>query len=207
MHFYGKILILILTACFISACGDSDAAMPKDTLTAYTIAVRKKDVAMMKNLLSAASLKIHEQEAKAQNVSLDEIILRDTFFPVPEGKKFFDFKNQKIEGEKATVEVENNFGGYDVIFLVKEDGIWKIDKKGTSDQIIDQNEADQKKLDDLINQGRDQTNQDTNQLDGNLNTNQDLNQNNQIDNLNKQVPLPNDPNIPNNDLNDPNAQP
>lgn len=207
MRFYGTILFLILAAGFISACGESDPAMPSDTLTAYTIAVRKKDAAMMKNLLSAASLKIHDQEAKAQNVSLDEIILRDTFFPVPEGKKFFDFKNQKIEGDKATVEVENNFGGYDVIYLVKEDGIWKIDKKGTSDQIINQNEEAEKELERQIKQGQELSNQNMNQMDGNLNTNQDLNQNTPLENLDKQVPLPNNPNIPNNDLNDPNAQP
>lgn len=207
MRFYGTVLILILAACVISACGDSDPATPKDTLTAYAIAVKKKDTAMMKRLLSAASLKIHEQEAKAQNVLLDEIILRDTFFPVPEDKRFLIGKNEKIEGDKATVEVENNFGGYDIIYLVKEDGIWKIDKKGTSDQIIDQSEEDQKKLDDLINQGRDQTNQDANLMDGNLNTNQDFDQNMPMDNLNNQVPLPNAPNNPNENINDPNRQP
>ncbi len=205
MRFLRTILILILAAGFISACGNSKATTPIETLTAYTIAVSKQDTAMMKRLLSKASLKIHEEEAKAQNVSVDEIIKRDTLFPAEQ--RVFDYRNEKIEGDNATVEVKNNFDGWDIISLVKEDGIWKIDKKGTSDQILNQVEEDQKKLDDLINQGREQSNQDVNQMDGNLNTNQDLNQNSPMDdptNQNNQMLLPNDPNA---DLNDPNAQP
>lgn len=155
MRFWRTSLILILTALIISACGgDSTPATPKETLTAYTIAVKKKDVAMMKLLLSTGSLKLHEQEAKAQNVPLDEIILRDTFFPIPEGKKFFPYRNEKIEGDIATVEIKNNFDTWDKIYLIKEGGIWKIDKKGTSDQILNQVEEDRRKMDEIINQGK-----------------------------------------------------
>lgn len=196
---------MILAAGFISACGKSGAATPIETLTAYTIAVSKQDTAMMKRLLSKASLKIHEEEAKAQNVSVDEIIKRDTLFPAEQ--RVFDYRNEKVEGDIATVEVENDFGGWDVISLVKEDGMWKIDKKGTSDQILNQVEEDQKKLNESMNQIREQTNQDMNQTNDNLNTNQDFNQNLPLDdsgNQNNQILLPNDPNA---ELNDPNAQP
>jgi hypothetical protein len=44
-------------------------------------------------------------------------------------------------------------------------------------------------------------------MDGNLNTNQDFDQNMPMDNLNNQVPLPNAPNNPNENINDPNRQP
>jgi hypothetical protein len=205
MRFWRTTLILILAALFIPACGGDTPATPKETLTAYTIAVKKKDVAMMKLLLSAGSLKLHEQEAKARNVSLDEIILRDTFFPVPEGKKFFPYKNEKIEGEIATVEIKNNFDTWDKIYLVKENGIWKIDKKGTSDQILNQAEEDQKKLDELINQGKDNPDDTTDPItDGTPDSNQTP--------TNPNAPLPDSPGsppppvpTPNNDPNVPNS--
>lgn len=193
MRFTRTVLILILTACIISACGgDSTPAMPKDTLEAYSKAVKKKDTAMIKRLISEASLKLHEQEAAAQNVSLDEIILRDTLFPPDQ--RVFDYKNEKIEGDTATVEVKNDFDGYDTIYLVKENGIWKIDKKGTSDRILNEVEEAEKKLDDLIKQGKEQeeNNQNINQLD--LNTNQDLDM--PMNDPNNQMPLPNDQNNP-----------
>ena len=54
----------------------------------------------------------------------------------PPDQRVFAYRNEKVEGDKATVDVKNNFGGWDQIFLVKENGSWKIDKKGTAQQII-----------------------------------------------------------------------
>jgi hypothetical protein len=134
MRFY-KIIILTILAFGLIACkGEEKPASPVSTLKTYTIAVKKKDATTMKLLLSEASLKIHQDEAQAQGVTLDDIVLRDTFFPPDQ--RVFDYRNEKIEENKATVEVKNNIGGWDIIHLVLEDGIWKIDKKATSDQMI-----------------------------------------------------------------------
>lgn len=202
MRFYRKISVFILSVVFLAACGGaSEEALPIESLRAYSKAVKAKDVKMMKTLLSAGSLKIHEQEAKAQNVSIDEIILRDTLFPPDQ--RVFEYRNQKIDGERATVEVENNFGGWDLIYLVREDGIWKIDKKGTSDQILNEVEEAEKALDEAIIQGREQANQDFNSADANLDSNRDANINTPLDNSNVQTTPP----ASENPLTDPNRQP
>lgn len=142
----------ILAAAFMACGGNSKPAEPIDTLKAYQMAVRKKDATTMKLLLSEASLKIHQQEAQAQGLTLDDIVLRDTLFPA--NQKSFNYKPGVIEGDKATVEVENNFGGYDTIHLVREDGLWKIDKKATGDQMIEEVDNPIDDLEDQINQER-----------------------------------------------------
>ena len=144
--------LLTIALLSIGCAGETVEVTPVDTLKAYTEAVKNKDITQMKLLLSAATLKLHTDQAKAQNVTLDEIVQRETLFP-PEQRRF-TFRNEKIEGEKATVEVMNNFNGWDTIFLVKEEGTWKIDKKTTAQQIIDQSDTEMEKLDEQIDAGR-----------------------------------------------------
>ncbi len=152
MRFLKTVIAVILVSVFIACGDDSKPASPLDTLKAYHLAVKKKDATTMKLLLSEGSRKIHQQEAQAQNLTLDDIVLRDTLFPPDQ--RVFKHKNEKIEGDKATIEVENNFGGYDVIHLVREEGIWKIDKKATSDQMIQEIENTNDDFEDKINQDR-----------------------------------------------------
>ncbi len=106
----------------------------------------------MKNLLSSESIKMHEQEAKAQGVTLDDIVKRETLFT--EGQKTVEFRDQKIEGEKASLEVKNSFGSWDTVPFVREDDEWKIDKKGYAEKLIQDNEQNNQQMDDLINQGK-----------------------------------------------------
>ncbi len=157
MKYSFKVIALILLAIFALNCGgNSNPATPVETLKAYTAAVKLKDVKMMKMLLSEASLKLHAEQAKAQNVSIDEIIQRETLFS--EAQRVFDYRNEKIEGDKATVEVKNEMGGWDIVHFVKESELWKIDKKGFSDEIINQNEEAEKKLDEQIESEREGAN-------------------------------------------------
>lgn len=106
----------------------------------------------MKLLLSNETIKMHEQEAKTLGVPLDDIVKREAL--ISPDQTAVDYRNQKIEGDKASLEIKNAYGGFDTVLFVKEDGVWKIDKKSYADQI--QNEIDQndKKMEDLINQGR-----------------------------------------------------
>jgi hypothetical protein len=106
----------------------------------------------MKLLLSAESIKMHEQQAKAQNLTLDDIVRRETLFT--EGQKTVEFRNQKIEGEKATLEVKNSSGFWEIVPFVREDGEWKIDKKGYAEQMMQDFEQPNQQMDDFINQGK-----------------------------------------------------
>ena len=107
----------------------------------------------MKLLLSQETIKMHEQEAKVQNVTLDDIVKRETLFT--ENQKQVRYRNEKIEGEKATLEVENSFGTWEIVPFVKEEGAWKIDKKGFANRMVeDIEQKNNQKIDEIINQGR-----------------------------------------------------
>jgi hypothetical protein len=157
MRFYQPIFIIIF-AFALAACGISEkpkAETPLDALKAYTQAIKKKDTTTMKLLLSEGSIKMAEEEAKAQNVTLDEIIKRETLFTENQDK--LKFKNQKIEGERATIEVENSYGSWDIVPFAKEDGEWKIAKERYLEEQMKKADEDMKRLDQQINQGADPT--------------------------------------------------
>ncbi len=157
--------IILVTIALATACGEAAKEIsPVDTLKKYTEAVMKKDTTQMKLLLSDATLKIHTDQAKAQKVTLDEIVSRETLFPPDQ--RTFAYRNEKIENDKATVEVKNNFGGWDMIFLVKENGAWKIDKKGTAQQMIQQSDTDVQNLDQQMDAERKKTEELLNQTEG-----------------------------------------
>lgn len=96
----------------------------------------------MKVLLSNATIKMHEQEAKAQNTTIDEIIKRETL--LAEGQTAIDYKDEKIDGDKATLQFKNSVGAWETMPFVREDGNWKIDKQGYADQMIQDIEDQQR---------------------------------------------------------------
>ena len=151
MRFY-KSFIIFLLAGLTFACSDPIPATPLETLKTYTLAIKKKDTTTMKLLLSEGSIKMAKQEAEAQNVTLDEIVKRETLFN--ENQKTVEFRNEKIERDKATIEMKDSMGVWNTIPFVKEDGIWKIDKLAFANQMMLQNEEDNKRLDEIINQDR-----------------------------------------------------
>lgn len=102
----------------------------------------------MKLLLSNASIKMHEQEAKAQNVTLDEIIKRETL--LSENQTTVEYKNEKIDGDKATLDVKTS-GRWETLPFVREDAVWKIDKQGYADRMIKDIEEQQKRAFDDMN--------------------------------------------------------
>lgn len=106
----------------------SDAAAssksPTEIMKAYIEALKKKDAAVIKESLSKASLEGYEKSAKAQDKSLEEMIavgedLSDK--PMPE------MRNEKIDGDTATVEVKmDDTEKWETVPFVKEGGMWKI---------------------------------------------------------------------------------
>lgn len=152
MSFRSKLHVLGIFLLFASCGGEQTARTPLDTFKTYTKAIKQKDTATMKLLLSNETIKMHEQEAKAQNVSLDEIVKRETLFD--EGQTSVEYRNEKIEGEKATLEVKNAFGNWERVPFVFEDNAWKIDKKGYAEQMMQEIEQNNQELDEIINKAR-----------------------------------------------------
>jgi hypothetical protein len=62
------------------------------------------------------------------------IVKRETLFS--ESQNTLYFRNEKIEGDKATLEVKNSFGSWETVPFVREDNRWKIDKKGYADRMM-----------------------------------------------------------------------
>ena len=146
---WSRILVCVLVAVSLWACGEKKPATPVETFMTYVKAIKTKDVKTMKLLLSNATIKMHEQEAKAQNTTLDEIVKRETL--VAQGQKSVDYRDEKINGEKATLQVKNSYGSWETMPFVREDGVWKIDKQGYADQIQKEVDEENRKTDDLFN--------------------------------------------------------
>lgn len=143
MRIWSTILIFSI-AILALACGSSAPATPLETFKTYVKAIKAKDTATMKVLLSKATLAMHEKEAKSQNVSVDDIVKRETLFS--ETQKSVEFKDEKIEGDKATLKVKNSYGSWETVPFVREDGSWKIDKAGYADQLIKDIEQQQNQV-------------------------------------------------------------
>ncbi len=143
----------ILSLVLLSGCtGDAKPETPVETFKTYINAVKQKDTTKMKLLLSADSIKMHEQEAKAQNLTLDDVVKRETLFS--EGQKVVEFRDETVEGERATLQVKNSFGAWESIPFVRENGEWKIDKKGYVDGLLKDVEQNNQQIDDFINEGK-----------------------------------------------------
>lgn len=127
-------IFFILTFVMSSCGGQNSPATPLQTFQTYVKALKQKDTTTMKLLLSSGTIKILEQEAKSQGVTLDDVVKRDTLFP--ETVKTIEFRNERIDGQNATIEVKNQFGQWETWPLVLEDEQWKIDKKGYADRLM-----------------------------------------------------------------------
>jgi hypothetical protein len=153
MVFWSRNLLSIAVFAMLAACGGpAKVASPVETFKTYTKAIRQKDLTTMKLLLSAATIKMHEKEARAQGVTVDDIVKHETLFG--ENQKTVEFRDEKIDGDKATLQVKNSFGTWETVPFVREDGVWKIDKVGYVNQMQNDIEEQNRKMDELINSAR-----------------------------------------------------
>ncbi len=96
---------------------------PSEVLKAFSKATQTKDAAKIKSFLSKGSIAEIEKSAKEQKTTVEDLLTEgaeeDPIDP--------EIRNEKIDGNTATVEVKNEtLGNYDVMPFVKEDGVWKI---------------------------------------------------------------------------------
>lgn len=148
MRFWSRFTLVALISMSLSGCGQPKVASPVDTFKTYTKAIKQKDTTTMKLLLSDATIKMHEREAKAQGVNVDDIVKRETIFT--ENQKTVEFRNEKIDGDKATIEIKNVFNKWEKLPFVLEDGAWKIDKVTYANQIQADIEEQNRKMDEMM---------------------------------------------------------
>src|SRR5690349_18195516 len=114
-----KPLIWALIALLLIATGCGKAgSTPTATAQAYYEAAKKKDVATMKSLMSKKLLDLLDKAVKAQNKSLDDLLKENSDAEPP--PPTFDSRNEKIDGDKATLEVnQDGKGRWQTINFVK----------------------------------------------------------------------------------------
>lgn len=159
MRFY-KVFFILLTLVSAPGCApEPKPSTPLETLKSYTIAIKRKDTTSMKLLLSDASLKMAEQQARAQNSTVDDVVKEERL--ITESQNKLEYRNEKTEGDRATIEVKDSFGQWNTVPFILEQGVWKIDKQEMANRMLreieeknKQLDEDNKKLDDIINQGR-----------------------------------------------------
>ncbi|MBA2378740.1 MAG: hypothetical protein H0V76_04105, partial [Blastocatellia bacterium] len=102
-------LIITGLLMLMPGCGaERERASPLETFKTYAKAVKAKDLTTMKLLVSAETMKMYEQEARAMGVTVDDIAGRETLFNA--SQSVVKTRNEVITGDTATVEVENAFG-------------------------------------------------------------------------------------------------
>ena len=121
-------MMALLSIALIGACGKKNSS-PTEAMKNFYEAVKKKDAAAVKGMLSKESLKSLEEDAKRKNKSVDEELQLDmlsTMF----GDKVPEMRNEKIEGDKGSVEFKvDKTDTWSTATFVKEDGEWKASSK------------------------------------------------------------------------------
>ena len=120
-------MIIAITLITSAAPACKKRPSPTTAFEAFYEALKNKDVAGYKRIVSKAKLQQLEKEAATVNRSVDELIKLEMDGPqgaVPD--KLPETRNEKIAGDKATLEVKTNTGEWHTVQFVKEDGEWKL---------------------------------------------------------------------------------
>lgn len=99
---------------------------PSETYRRYFEANGKGDIAEIKKLSSKKTLALIEKITKEQGISFEEMIRHQNSL-IPADQQALEIRNEKIVGDRATMEISNpNSGIWIPTLLIIEDGIWKI---------------------------------------------------------------------------------
>jgi hypothetical protein len=135
-----KTLFVISILLLVVAAGCKSTPPPTATFKAYFEAQKKKDVTGMKQALSKTSLEMMEASAKQQQMTLDRMITSQLENPSAKVDKLPETRNEKITGDNATLELQNEEANrWDTMYFVKEGGVWKIALDRTIEELLKKN--------------------------------------------------------------------
>jgi flagellar hook-associated protein FlgK len=121
----GATCVAVAVVLAASACSLLNRSTPTATFKAFFEASKKKDVPAIKKGLSKGTLDMIDKVAKEQNKSTDDL-LKDVYKD-DKGETLPETRNEKINGDTATLEVKNEkTGKWETLPFVKENGEWKI---------------------------------------------------------------------------------
>lgn len=127
-----KIVVLLTVSIILFSCTNSDTSSPTNAINAFLGAMKKGDQTAFKSMLTKKDvevMEVAEKIAKSMGIS-DETTkqLKDEYI-LKAKSATYTIKSEKIEGDKATVDVEiKDADKTDTqqFNLVKENGAWKI---------------------------------------------------------------------------------
>lgn len=103
------------------------AASPTEAFRLYYEAIKRNDVPAIKALFSRATINMLEEQAKRSNKSFDDVFnegLKEASEEIPASLP--ESRNEKVNGDRATLEINDaKKGSWDTVHFVKEGG-WKI---------------------------------------------------------------------------------
>jgi hypothetical protein len=144
------IKLFIFSSLLLSICGCQamqQAKSPTETFKAYQEAESKKDAATIRQLTSKKSLEMTENAALADGSTLDEKLVG-----APPVRGTVEYRNEKINGERATVEAKStDMTEWDTFYFVKEDGRWKLAMDIYLDEMMKKADEEMKKADQEMN--------------------------------------------------------
>jgi len=137
-----KTLFVTFIFLLAAAAGCKSKHSPSATFKTYFEAQKKKDIPAMKQALSKTSLAMMEASAKEQHLTLDKMIETQLQNPAAKIDKIPETRNEKITGDNATIELHNEDANrWDMMYFVKEDGVWKIALDRTVEEMLRKNGA------------------------------------------------------------------
>lgn len=104
----------------------STFSSPREVLKASYVAAKNKDVAGFKRTISSDDLRRFEEFVKKSGQNLDDSLkqqLENPDLPMPES---LETRNEKIDGETATLEFKDVRGVWRIGHFVKEGDEWKM---------------------------------------------------------------------------------
>lgn len=104
----------------------STSTSPTAVMTAAFDASKKRDVAGFKKAVSSADLKDLDEMVKRSGGSVDDFLKEMMSDPDATMPASLETRNEKINGEKATVEYKNKAGEWKTAHFIKEGGEWKM---------------------------------------------------------------------------------
>ena len=132
-----KVFLAAALLLFALAACKFGSSSPTATFKTFYEAQKKKDVEGMKKTLSKSSLAMMEKAAKEQKKSVDQALSEGFDSPGAKTDKMPDTRNEKIDGDNATLEVQNDeTKKWDKVYFVKEEKDWKIALDKTIEELF-----------------------------------------------------------------------
>lgn len=99
---------------------------PSESYRRYYEAYGRGDIAKIKEFSSKKTFALFEKLTKEQGSSVEETVRHQNSL-IPANKQGLAIRNEKIDGNRATIEISNpNNDVWLPVLLIMEDGIWKI---------------------------------------------------------------------------------